>query len=131
MSATYSVTLSDVELDVVTRALGYAPAAKLVKPKAVASVATPTFNTGDDRLDAFMRRTWKPSDAVKAAARAALPKPAGLAKPRQRTAKDLDDLDRFNEAAVKAWRALGHRVTITGGRIDPDGSNVTIHPLGE
>lgn len=131
MSATYSVTLSNVELEAVTIALGYAPAAKLVKPRATVSVAAPIFDTGDDRLDAFMRRTWKPSDAVKAAARAALPKPAGLSKPRQRTAKDRDEIDRFNEAAVKAWRALGHRVEIKGDRIDPDGSNVTIHPLGE
>lgn len=130
MSVTYTVTLSDAELEAVTAALGYTPAAKLIKPRTTASVAVPIFDTGDERIDAFMRRSWKPSDAVKVARGLVWSPPAPL-KPRQFTAKDFAAIDAFNDAAVAAWKRLGHRVTISGKRIDRDGSNVTIHPLGE
>lgn len=130
MSA-YTVTLTEAELAVVALALGRMLSPKLVKPRAVA--ATPLeISTGNDALDAFMRKSWRASDTVKAAARAAahVVKPTPL-KPKKWSVADHVAVAEFNEAAVDAWRRLGHEVIVSGrGGMDRNGANVTILALG-
>lgn len=127
--ARFIIEVSAAELEVVSLAIGRMPNAKpVVDRKASTSSTPPIFATGDDFLDAFMARSWKPSDRVAAAKRAAvgLVKSAPL-KPTRWTKRDIALLELFNAAAVKAWRRLGYTVEVSGsGRIVGDGSNVTV-----
>lgn len=105
--------------------------AKVAGRAASTTVTPPLFNTGNPEVDAFMRRTWKPSDAVAAEKRrtAGMPKPAPL-KPRKWTDNERRMLGAFNEMAVRLWRERGHVVIIEGGVIMGDASNVRVLPLG-
>jgi len=129
----FTITVTEAELDVVRLALG-----RMLSPRKVADRTTkaptasaPVFATGDDALDAFMRRSWTPASAVAAAKRASagLVKAAPL-KPRAWSKADNEALDKFNADAVAAWRRLGHEVTVKGTRgVDRNGANVSVRAL--
>lgn len=103
-------------------------AARALTPRArnVAPSAVPVVNTGDFLLDEWMRRQY--ARGVKPFVPKPHPVEAAL-KPRKWTARELDSLHSFNEFAVAAWRRLGHKVVITGGRVDNNGANVRVLPL--
>lgn len=127
MTTHYTITVSAAELDVVRLALGRMVEPKPVpKRKAAVSAGVPFVSTGNNDLDAWMRRQY--DRGVKPYRAKPLPKDSPL-KPRQWTKDDHSTVARFNNAAIVAWRARGHEVVIGGrGGVERDGSNVTVLP---
>lgn len=126
----FTIEVSGAELEVITLAIGRMPDAKPVRARAGKYVEPFHPDTGDSRLDAFMRASRQRRGAPKAAPTPRVPAfPFGL---KRMTRTDRELVHRFNEDAIRAWRALGYTVTIdrlpgdSTPRVAIDGRNVTI-----
>lgn len=132
------IVIDDSELAAVCAALG-----RDIVPVSTKRTAAPVEafapNTGNADLDAFMRAARERVGAPKPRKIAPLPKfPYGLGG--KMTANQRWDLQRFNEAAVRAWKERGHVVVLERMPTRPgqewtetialDGRNVRVLPLG-